>query len=204
MLDKQHIIAETTRMFVQQGVRAIRMDDIASHMGISKRTLYELFGDKETLISQCLSYHFESIDQQIKQRTKDAKNLIEEFVFLLEDWEDIMEGNTKLMEGIKKFYPQVYQEATQNKEDGEYRLKIFKNKIKNGIQEGFFLPDINVELVITIFTDTIYGLITRPEKYSQNNISASEAFRYVLTYFFRGISTQKGIQLLDEYTLHKR
>ena len=204
MLDKQHIIAETTRMFVQQGVRAIRMDDIASHMGISKRTLYELFGDKETLISQCLSYHFESIDQQIKQRTKDAKNLIEEFVFLLEDWEDIMEGNTKLMEGIKKFYPQVYQEATQNKEDGEYRLKIFKNKIKNGIQEGFFLPDINVELVITIFTDTIYGLITRPEKYSQSNISASEAFRYVLTYFFRGISTQKGIQLLDEYTLHKR
>ena len=204
MLDKQHIIAETTRMFVQQGVRAIRMDDIASHMGISKRTLYELFGDKETLISQCLSYHFESIDQQIKQRTKDAKNLIEEFVFLLEDWEDIMEGNTQLMEGIKKFYPQVYQEATQNKEDGEYRLKIFKNKIKNGIQEGFFLPDINVELVITIFTDTIYGLITRPEKYSQNNISASEAFRYVLTYFFRGISTQKGIQLLDEYALHKR
>lgn len=204
MLDKQHIIAETTRMFIQQGVRAIRMDDIASHMGISKRTLYELFGDKENLIGQCLAHHFESIDQLMKQRTMKARNVIEEFIYLLDDWDSIMDGNMKLMEGIKKFYPRIYEEATQDKEKGEYRLNMFKNKIRDGIREGFFLPDINVELAIMIFTDSVYGLITRPERYSQSNITPSEAFKYIVTYFFRGISTQKGIRLLDEYTLGKR
>ena len=204
MLDKQHIIAETTRMFIQQGVRAIRMDDIASHMGISKRTLYELFGDKENLIGQCLAYHFESIDQLMKQRTMKARNVIEEFIYLLDDWDSIMDGNMKLMEGIKKFYPRIYEEATQDKEKGEYRLNMFKNKIRDGIRDGIFLPDINVELAIMIFTDSVYGLITRPERYSQSNITPSEAFKYIVTYFFRGISTQKGIRLLDEYTLGKR
>ena len=204
MLDKQHIIAETTRMFIQQGVRAIRMDDIASHMGISKRTLYELFGDKENLIGQCLAYHFESIDQLMKQRTMKARIVIEEFIYLLDDWDSIMDGNMKLMEGIKKFYPRIYEEATQDKEKGEYRLNMFKNKIRDGIRDGFFLPDINVELAIMIFTDSVYGLITRPERYSQSNITPSEAFKYIVTYFFRGISTQKGIRLLDEYTLGKR
>ena len=187
-------------MFIQQGVRAIRMDDIASQMGISKRTLYEQFGDKESLISQCLIHHFENIDNQIKQRTQEARNIIEEFVFMLDDWENIMEGNMKLMEGIKKFYPRIYEKVTQNKEADEYRLNVFKNKIRSGIEEGFFLPDINIDLAIAIFSNSIYGLINRPERYSQRNISPSEAFRYILTYFFRGISTQKGIQLLDEYT----
>ena len=200
MLDKQHIIAETTRMFIQQGVRAIRMDDIASQMGISKRTLYEQFGNKENLISQCLIHHFEEIDRQIKQRTQKARNIIEEFVFMLDDWEKIMGGNLKLMEGIKKFYPRIYEKVTQNKKADEYRLNIFKDKIRNGIQDGFFLPDININLSITIFTNSIYGLISQPERYSQSNTTPSEAFRYILTYFFRGISTQKGIQLLDEYT----
>ena len=204
MLLKDRIVAESTNLFVRNGVKSVRMDDIASRLGVSKRTIYELFGDRESLIVECVRHFYASQDEKHDRRVASARNVIEEFIYLLDDWDSIMDGNMKLMEGIKKFYPRIYEEATQDKEKGEYRLNMFKNKIRDGIREGFFLPDINVELAIMIFTDSVYGLITRPERYSQSNITPSEAFKYIVTYFFRGISTQKGIRLLDEYTLGKR
>ena len=54
MLSKDRIIAESTDLFVRYGVKSVRMDDIASRLGVSKRTIYELFGDRESLIRTCV------------------------------------------------------------------------------------------------------------------------------------------------------
>ena len=56
MLSKDRIIAESTDLFVRYGVKSVRMDDIASRLGVSKRTIYELFGDRESLIRTCVEY----------------------------------------------------------------------------------------------------------------------------------------------------
>lgn len=47
---KERIIDQAMHMFVSQGIKSVRMDDIAQQLGVSKRTLYEMFGDKEGLL----------------------------------------------------------------------------------------------------------------------------------------------------------
>ena len=50
MDQKERIIEQAMHMFVSQGIKSVRMDDIAQQLRVSKRTLYELFGDKEGYI----------------------------------------------------------------------------------------------------------------------------------------------------------
>ena len=63
MLLKDRIVAESTNLFVRNGVKSVRMDDIASRLGVSKRTIYELFGDRESLIVECVRHFYASQDE---------------------------------------------------------------------------------------------------------------------------------------------
>ena len=197
MPDKDYIVAEATKMIISQGVRAVRMDDIASDLGMSKRTLYEMFGDKENLVEQCLTWYFHQTGEKYKARMDEAPNIILRFIVLLQDWDTIIETNMKLMDGIKKFYPQVYGRITKHKQEG--RLDELKEQLQEGISQGFFLPDIDVDLAVSVFTDSVYGMVLNMEKFEERKISASQAFKYIVTYFFRGMSTEKGITLIDQY-----
>lgn len=51
---QQRIIKQATRMFLCNGIKSVTMDMIASQLGISKRTLYENFKEKNELLLACL------------------------------------------------------------------------------------------------------------------------------------------------------
>lgn len=66
-MQRETIIQLAAEMFVGQGIKAVRMDDIARHIGVSKRTIYEQFGDKEELLYQCLSYYVREQDRAARR-----------------------------------------------------------------------------------------------------------------------------------------
>ena len=68
MLLKDRIVAQSTNLFVRNGVKSVRMDDIASRLGVSKRTIYELFGDRESLIVECVRHFYASQDEKHDRR----------------------------------------------------------------------------------------------------------------------------------------
>ena len=79
-MQRETIIQLAAEMFVGQGIKAVRMDDIARHIGVSKRTIYEQFGDKEELLYQCLSYYVREQDRRHAELGAQAKNVL---VFLV-------------------------------------------------------------------------------------------------------------------------
>ena len=104
MLLKDRIVAESTNLFVRNGVKSVRMDDIASRLGVSKRTIYELFGDRESLIVECVRHFYASQDEKHDRRVASARNVIEEF---------IQRGQERLKGSLKKgideglFFPEL-------------------------------------------------------------------------------------------------
>ena len=198
MPDKSHIIAEATKMMINQGVRSVRMGDIATDLSVSKRTLYEMFGDKENLIAECLMCHFYQMEQKYKGIMDQAKNIIEKTIVMLQDIDQTIETNLKLMDGVRKFYPKTYEEIFRHRDESKH-VEEFRQHIQHGIKEGLFLPHINADLATTVLSDSLYGLVLNMEKFKERNIAPSQAFKYVITYFFRGIATEKGIRMMDEY-----
>ena len=198
---REHIIREATKLFIQYGLKAIRMDDIATQLGVSKRTIYEIFGDKETLIYECMEYYNDQLHAEKSRIINQASNIIEEFILLLQNWEEDADKNYNLILSLKKFYPNIYKKLSEGRSK-EY-LETLKTKMIKSVEEGYLLKSVNYDLAISVFTYSIYGIISNQKAILPNNVSEKEAFKYVVTYFFRGIATEKGRKLIDEYLENK-
>lgn len=193
---KERIIDHTTKMFASQGVKSIRMDDIATEMGISKRTLYEIFGDKQNLIMECLGYFNNKIREYYEQITQGAGNIIEEYLMFLNVWDKQMDATYNIMNDVKKFYPRLYEKYTADHR--HEAIEQLKAKLQQGIEQGYLLENINLPLSITVMGYSLYGIIKK-DAILPDNISERDAFKYVVSYFMRGMATLKGIEMIDEY-----
>ena len=105
---KERIIDQAMHMFVSQGIKSVRMDDIAQQLGVSKRTLYEMFGDKEGLLYLAMERYSERNRQRWNELTADAHDVLEAMFMVLGEVMDNAEVSRRMMDNLKKFYPAVH------------------------------------------------------------------------------------------------
>lgn len=193
---RQKIINSAASLFLTSGLKSVTMDEVASSIGISKRTLYETFKDKHDLISATIDFFLEQKDIQIQKISKKSDNIIDElFTTLATMGEDFLQQG-RIPYEIKKHYPDLFQ-----KHYIKHYEKGYKNlceRMKRGIDQGLILRDTNVDFASYIIMESMNNLMVSKESILIHaNISVYDAFRYVLVHFFRGVSTQKGIDLID-------
>lgn len=182
-------------MFLNLGLKSVRMDDIATSLGISKRTLYEMFGDKKALLDECLSFFFDQREQLIRERTEGAANVMEEIAVML-DHMNRDEKEAVFMDNLKKFYPDIFDKWIVKAHRNSYEK--LDQLFDRGISQGLLLPDMNRELALMTLVYTMSALFERRYYFPVlDQTPPKEAFRYVLMNFFRGISTRAGIELID-------
>lgn len=105
---KGRIIDQAMQMFVSQGIKSVRMDDIAQQLGVSKRTLYEMFGDKEGLLYLAMERYSERNRQRWNELTADAHDVLEAMFMVLGEVMDNAEVSRRMMDNLRKFYPAVH------------------------------------------------------------------------------------------------
>jgi AcrR family transcriptional regulator len=196
MNQKERIIQEAAAMFSVEGVKSVRMDDIATQLGVSKRTLYEMFGDKRDLLEQSVAYHFNQKRLTMCAQTENAENVLEEIFMILSAMRRD-EKDALLITNLKKFYPDIYHRLEQ--EMHTYSYREFDKLLDRGIEQGFFLRDINKELALVTLVYIMGALFEKKSQFELiKNISPRDAFRYVIISFFRGVATRRGIEVIDE------
>lgn len=189
-------------MFFNQGLKSVRMDDIATDLGVSKRTLYEMFGDKKALLEECVNYHFRGKHASMQERTKDANNVMEEIFIMLSNMKRD-EREAAFVDNLKKFYPDIYNEHMSMAH--RYSYEKLGEMFDRGMSQGLFLPDMNKELALMTLVYTMAALFEKKHYFPVlDKTPPQEAFEYVLVNYFRGISTQKGIELIDELVIQYR
>ena len=193
---KRRIIEEASELFAQTGVRSTTMDDIARHLGISKRTIYENFKDKEALLIACLEVFKEKNKKKIEKVFSEADNVVYAIMVWLQiGSEPTAQRQINIMTDIRKYYPQVFKEhlTSINKE----KYCNIEQVIHRGISEGVFRGELNPELISYIICRQDNGTTLNDsvlEKYS-----ISEIFENMALTFLRGICTPKGIEIIEKY-----
>lgn len=200
MTPKERIVEQVMRMFVAQGIKSVRMDDIAQQLGVSKRTLYELFGDKEGLLYLAMLCYFEENRGRWKELCAGARNVLEEMFMVLGAVMDSSDTTARLMDNLKKFYPAVHDKLMR--EGSEKNRAEFRDKLERGIADGLFIDTINIDLAISVLYYTASALVTRRGLILPAEITDREAFVQIISTFFRGISTEQGMRLIDDYLKH--
>jgi AcrR family transcriptional regulator len=195
MSQKERIIREAATMFLEEGIKSVRMDDIATHLGMSKRTLYEMFCDKSDLLAQSMGCYFEQKRAEMEERTRGAANIFEE-IFLILDGMVLDERRRTLIVNLKKFYPEIHRRIEE--EAHRFSDREFDRLLDRGIAQGLLLPDINKGLALITLTYTMTALFDQKHYLLKHDgLSMQMAFEYVIVNFFRGLATHKGIEVID-------
>lgn len=192
---KERIIDQTTRMFASHGIKAVRMDDIAAELGISKRTIYEVFGDKESLIMAAVTHFHDTMDAVNAKFTEQSANIIEEYMMLMKVHDKQMDALCKMLDDLKKYYPVLFERWMS--EHAVRASNEIRKKLQQGIDEGLLLPDLDIEKTISIVGMSMYNAI-RHHILSGRNSTQRETFEFFVTHFMRGIATLRGIELIDK------
>lgn len=198
MTQKEHIVEQAMRMFVAQGIKSVRMDDIAQRLGVSKRTLYELFGDKESLLHLAMTCYFDQNRMHQTELCHGARNVLERIFMVLDDVLEQAEITSRMMENLRKFYPEVYGRLVR--ESYEKNKQEFRRMLEEGIVQGVFIDDINVDLAIAVLYHTAEAITARRDLILPEGLSQRSAFRQIVSTFFRGVSTPRGGEIIDEFS----
>ena len=181
-----------TREFTTIGVKSVKMDDIARKLKISKRTLYEIYDNKEQLILESVARRIHEFDATLERfdssGEKQVIDILLEFYRL--QMEELRDMNPVYYEDLHK-YPRVMSFLEQvNKEHKAHSKDFFKR----GVLEGYFRNDFNYELISLLGNNVMQNVM---ESKLYNTYSLQDIFRNVVMLFIRGLCTAKGILELD-------
>lgn len=197
MIQKDRIVYESMKLFVEQGIKSVRMDDIAAKLGVSKRTLYELFGDKEGLLWLAMNCYFDKRAERQAELAAGADNMLEAIFIILNDVMNESETVSRLMANLRKFYPAIFSRLFRERD--ERNRKGLHEYLEKGVADGFFIKGINIELAMSLLYHTAAALIFLRELTPPRGMTEREAFLQIMATFFRGIATPRGVAMIDEY-----
>ena len=190
------------QMFVRQGIKSVRMDDIAQELGVSKRTLYEMFGDKEELLYLCLKRHMSLVNESVARKAREADNLLESILIGFFEMTQYSETNSRIAGNLRKFYPSVHERL--HRELGKDGTERFRRAIGECTNRGLLDDKANIELAITMLYYMAAGIVARKDVIMPEGVSVREAFISVVILFFRGISTGEGLRIIDDFAASER
>ena len=195
---RERIILAAVELFTTNGIKSITMDEIAASLGISKRTLYEVFPDKETLLEECILKSQKDGDIFVKGVIETSGNVLEVLLRCYQ-WsiERFHATNKKFFEDIKK-YPKAYQLMKNNrKRSSEDTVNFFKE----GVKQGIFRDDVNFAIINLLVRDQLDLLMNSD---ICNEYSFLEVYESIMFTFLRGISTEKGARVLEDFICEYR
>jgi AcrR family transcriptional regulator len=142
---RKKILEGTEELFMRYGIRSVSMDDIARHLSVSKKTLYQHFADKDELVFRMSEMYLEQSFKQYDQIEKDSKNSLEELSKISVCMKVEMENlNSSLLFDLQKYHPKAWNLWNGHKEKiGE---AVIRN-IQQGIADGYFRPEINPDVM---------------------------------------------------------
>lgn len=200
---KERIINQATRMFFESGIKSVRMDDIAAACGISKRTLYENFSDREDIIRKSIEYHYKNNENIVKERLDKAENAIDEFWMLFDLGSDFRDSNRRIVQDLLKFYPAIFNDFMVDHQNRV--VAINRERIERGIEEGVIIKEIDSTLMSKLLSSYLYGVKKDFEEHDFSDSSDTTKdygpFQYAIILFLRGIATEKGRSYIDEKIL---
>ena len=182
---------------MQYGVRSVTMDEIAVQLGVSKKTLYQYYADKDELVDAVI-IDVLSINQEncIKDRGM-AKNAIHEVFLAIDMMQEMFQDmNPSVLFELEKYYPSAFEKFTQHKYSFLY--KVLKENIERGITEELYRSDIDKEILIKARLEGMMMPFNQMV-FPKNKFDLIKVEKELTTHFLYGLATIKGYKLITKY-----
>lgn len=191
ILLKETILTKAKSMFIEQGIRAVKMDDIATGLKMSKRTLYEVYNNKYELLTDVLVRMRDENREKMTEFAKSSDNVMDVLIFFLRQQAEMYSStNPNFFTDLNR-YPELLYRLRENDKQKESSIVEF---FERGREEGYFMSHVNYSLFNNVSVNVLRDLRVNPQ---YKGFDVKDVFNSVVYVLVRGICTQKGIARLD-------
>ncbi|MFV0290505.1 MAG: TetR/AcrR family transcriptional regulator [Mangrovibacterium sp.] len=192
------LVKKALELFGQYGVKSVSMDDIARELAMSKKTLYNLVKDKNSLVLKVLDGMRSNFEESLKTLHNTDHNAIEQFFILGRNMNDVFgELKPAFIRDLHKYHPKISKAAIEEK--NEILEAAFNANIKHGKKDGFYhedMDDVVVAKILMILNQNM--LAPTSDAFTESEIIEKEIHKEVFKYHFRAVCTSKGIDELKK------
>ncbi|MBS0025994.1 TetR/AcrR family transcriptional regulator [Chitinophaga sp. 22321] len=197
MLVRERILETALKMFRTYGVKGVTMFDIARDCGISKKTVYEHFVDKQALIDEGMQQLLTNHINYFTECLQTTDNAIEEMVRNMKYVTNLAKTlNPVMLYEIQKYHPDTWKSIESFKEDGV--LCNIKKNLKRGMTEGLYRQNLHIDIVARMRQLQLEAPFDQMQ-YPANQFEMPEVMEQVTAHFILGIATIKGHKLANQY-----
>ena len=198
---ENRILFKARDLMLRNGVKHVTMDDIANQLGMSKKTIYQFYKDKDALVMAVVNFELEEQSSKC-QRTQDtADNAVHEMFMLLEDIQQMFKNmNPMTMNEIAKYYPEAFARIQNHKD--EFMHQIIKTNLIKGIEQGVYRKEIDPEILSIYRLETSF-IPFNPQLYPFSKFDIGKVTLQIIENFIYGVMSLKGIELMEKYKLQE-
>lgn len=198
---KNDILHTAAEMFLSKGFKSVTMDDIATEMGISKKTIYAQYANKTELVKCCADYIFEQISTTINECLSKNENPIQELFTIRKAVSSLLKDESSSPQyQMNKYYPKIYKDL-MNRQFSEMINSVICN-LERGVEQGLYRKEINIPFIARLYFG-VMNLTKSEELFPTEVFPKKEVNAQSLEYHIRGIITPKGEEILHTILIAK-
>lgn len=202
MTQKERIIEVSLQQFLEHGIKQMTIQNLVEPLGLSTKTVYKYFADKEDLLKQCLFMHYTELYEKFPDLELAMSNPVDGVLMFFHEIFKLDFGTSQIFYyDLNYYYPQL-QDLIIEKFFLIGMIKI-KNLIDEGIVEGFFRSGLKSDIVFETMM-LLYTSITRNSKFKDLNYSPTILMQNTLEAYIRGVCTEKGLISFNDFQRSKK
>ena len=194
---QDRILNKARELMFQTGVKHVTMDDLATQLGISKKTIYQYFKDKDALVSSVVENDLAKHALICNQSMQIADNAVHEIFLLMTVLQELFSSmNPLTLFEIEKYYPLAFEKIKKHKDD--FIFSMISANLEKGIAEGLYRKDVDVTILSRYRLETSlipFNIhVFHPSKFDMLKVNLQ-----IIEHFVYGVATLEGHKLMDKY-----
>lgn len=194
---KERIKQKADELYRKYGIKSVTMDEIANQLGVSKKTIYQSFSDKNELVDAVIVDILKNNKDCCQGFKANSQNAIHELYLAMEMLLEMFENmNPSILFDIERNYPVTYKKFKEYKY--KYLFELVTANIERGKKEELYRPDVNMDVVAKIRLETMM-MPFNEQLFPKNKYSMGSLQQQLIEYFLFGIASPKGYKLILKY-----
>ena len=198
---QDRILNKARELMFQTGVKHVTMDELANQLGISKKTIYHYFKDKDSLVCSVVENELTNHELFCNQSVMAADNAVHEIFLLMSVIQEMFNRmNPLALFEIEKYYPEAYEKIKNHKD--QYIFSMISTNLEKGIAEGLYRKDVDVNILSKYRLETSlipFNIqVFHPSKFDMLKVNLQ-----IIEHFVYGVATLEGHKLMDNYKLNQ-
>ncbi len=195
---KEYIISESDNLFCQHGFKSVTMDDLAKHLGMSKKTIYTHFSDKNEIVNMVIENKLNFQKCLIKEKSESSQDAVHEVFFAVTNMKELLSNmNPNLFHDLQKYHPQAWM-YFKNFRQKDLFATIHSNLLR-GIKEGLYRNDIKPDILTQMRLEQIDLIFSNSSAYTNGKYGIAQVMAELTEHFLYGICSLKGHKLINKY-----